>query len=81
MEPSASLAQVRVRSDDFTERGGVATLTGDPRSMDSTVSTLGVRPSMPLAFGSTEATLRDALGWRHAFGDVLPASSNAFAGG
>jgi outer membrane autotransporter protein len=43
-------------------------------------STLGLRASMPLSFGSMEATLRGMAGWRHAYGDVTPMSRLAFTG-
>ncbi|MBS9475819.1 autotransporter domain-containing protein, partial [Ancylobacter radicis] len=33
-----------------------------------------------IAFGSTAATLRGAIGWRHAFGDIDPTVTQAFAG-
>ncbi len=31
--------------------------------------------------GTAAATARGALGWRHAFGDIVPVSVNSFTGG
>ncbi|RST53953.1 autotransporter-associated beta strand repeat-containing protein [Variovorax sp. DXTD-1] len=77
LEPFARLAHVRVKSDAFLERGGLAALYGQGGSVDATFSTLGVRASTQL--GST-TRLRGMLGWRHAFGDTAPTSTHAFAG-
>ncbi|QGW82579.1 autotransporter-associated beta strand repeat-containing protein [Variovorax paradoxus] len=77
LEPFARLAHVRVKSDAFLERGGLAALYGQGGSVDATFSTLGVRASTQL--GST-TRLRGMLGWRHAFGDTTPTSTHAFAG-
>jgi len=46
--------------------------------MDTSFTTLGVRASRDVSLGTVEATLRGALGWRHAFGDITPAISQAF---
>jgi outer membrane autotransporter protein len=71
-EPFAGLAYVSTSTDGFTETGGAAALTSADKSFDSTTTTLGLR---------AKATVRGGLGWRHAFGDVTPASTVAFAGG
>jgi outer membrane autotransporter protein len=77
LEPFAGLAHVRVKSDAFFERGGLAALYGDGGSVDATFSTLGVRASTQLG----ESTrVRGLLGWRHAFGDTTPTSTHAFGG-
>ena len=77
VEPFAGLAHVSVKTDAFAERGGVAALTGSAASMDSTFSTLGARFSAKL---SEQTALRGLLGWRHAFGNATPTSTNAFQG-
>jgi len=46
--------------------------------MDTTFTTLGLRMSKAFVVGTTGATLRRALGWRHAFGDITPAISQGF---
>lgn len=79
-EPFANLAYVSLSQDGYTERGGAAALTGGSETMDTTFSTLGLRLSKEVSFGATTATLRGALGWRHAFGDSSPTVSQAFVG-
>ena len=80
-EPFAGLAYVSTSTDGFTETGGAAALTGADKSFDSTTSTLGLRAATDLHLGDAKATARGGLGWRHAFGDVEPSSTVAFAGG
>lgn len=80
-EPFANLAYVSVHTDGFTEDGGDAALTSAGSNTDATFTTLGLRGSSDFAFGGMNATVRGMLGWRHAFGDVTPTSSFAFAGG
>lgn len=80
-EPFANLAYVSVHTDGFTEDGGDAALTSAGTSTDATFTTLGLCGSSDFAFGGMNATVRGMLGWRHAFGDVTPTSSFAFAGG
>ena len=77
LEPFAGLAHVRLKSDAFLERGGLAALYGEGDNINTTFSTIGVRASMQ----TTEGTrLRGTLGWRHAFGDTKPASTHTFSG-
>ncbi len=64
-EPFAGLAYVNVKTDGFAERGGRAALSD------------GARFDAKLG---DSTSLRGMLGWRHAFGDVIPTSSNAFLG-
>ncbi|MCY1553479.1 Extracellular serine protease [compost metagenome] len=40
-----------------------------------------MRTSTDVSFGETAAVLSGTVGWRHAFGDVVPTSTLAFAGG
>ena len=77
LEPFARLAYVRLHSDAFLERGGLAALYGEGGSVDATFTTLGVRASTEIG---TATRLRGMLGWRHAFGDTTPTSTHAFAG-
>jgi outer membrane autotransporter protein len=42
---------------------------------------LGLRAETSFAFDAAAATLRGMLGWRHAFGDTLPLSAQAFPAG
>jgi outer membrane autotransporter protein len=80
-EPFANLAYVDVKTDGFTEKGGAAALTSQSSNTDATFTTLGLRASTDLALGEIKATAHGTLGWRHAFGDVTPTSTFAFAGG
>ncbi|WP_258582599.1 autotransporter outer membrane beta-barrel domain-containing protein [Mesorhizobium sp. AR02] len=80
-EPFANLAYVSVHTDGFSETGGAAALTSTGTSTNATFTTLGLRGSTDFALGGVNATARGILGWRHAFGDVTPTSTFAFAGG
>ncbi|MBT2324782.1 autotransporter domain-containing protein [Variovorax paradoxus] len=77
LEPFARLAYVRLHSDSFVERGGLAALYCEGGSIDATFTTLGLRASTQLG---ERTRLRGMLGWRHAFGDTTPTSTHAFAG-
>jgi subtilase-type serine protease len=53
---------------------------GDTTSSLQPASTVGLRASTPLSFGSADVTLRGMAGWRHAYGDVRPLLHFAFTG-
>jgi subtilase-type serine protease len=80
LEPFANLAYVNLRTGHFTEQGGLAALTSASSNNDTTFTTLGVRASTNFMLGTMAATARGSLGWRHAFEDVTPFSTFAFAG-
>ncbi|MEO3435600.1 autotransporter domain-containing protein [Inquilinus sp. CAU 1745] len=80
-EPFVSLAYVNLHTDGFTEDGGAAALAGDSADTDAAFTTLGLRASAGFTPGEIEVKARGMLGWRHAFGDVTPLSTHAFAGG
>ncbi|TPK96254.1 MULTISPECIES: autotransporter domain-containing protein [unclassified Mesorhizobium] len=80
-EPFANLAYVSVHTDGFNEKGGAAALTSASSTTNATFTTLGLRASTDVALGGMNATARGTFGWRHAFGDVTPTSTFAFAGG
>lgn len=79
-EPFANLSHVRLHTDGFTEKGGAAALSVNSETTSTTFTTLGLRASAPLQFGATTASLRGTLGWRHAYGDITPESTQYFAG-
>ncbi|MFD4835924.1 autotransporter domain-containing protein [Achromobacter sp. NPDC058515] len=81
LEPFAGLAYARVRTDGFTEQGGAAALNARVQTMETTFSTVGLRASTRFMLGKVDTTARGTLGWKHAFGDVAPTSTQAFAGG
>ncbi|HEY9214882.1 MAG TPA: autotransporter domain-containing protein [Ancylobacter sp.] len=79
-EPFANLAYVSLHTDGFHETGGAAALAGNSSDTDATFSTLGLRASTQLMLGNAATTLRGTLGWRHAFGDIVPLATQSFAG-
>lgn len=79
-EPYANLAYVKFDADGFSEEGGAAALSSSNLSSNTTFTTLGLRASTELTFGTVNATARGGLGWRHAFGDVRPETGVGFAG-
>lgn len=81
LEPFGGVAWSDLRSRSFKETGGSAALNGQSSSDKQTSSTLGVRAQTGFTLAGAEGRLRGMLGWRHAFGDVLPQSTMAFDGG
>jgi hypothetical protein len=82
VEPFAGLTYVHLESERFTERGGPAALTGSASDSDLGFSTLGLRGAwQAINDGGSSLTLRGALGWEHAFGDVTPSSRLVFRAG
>ncbi|RJG41438.1 autotransporter domain-containing protein [Mesorhizobium sp. DCY119] len=79
-EPFANLAYVNLNSRGFAEQGAAAALTAASQTTDVTFTTLGLRAASAFTLGSVEVTAKGMLGWRHAFGDVTPLSTAAFAG-
>jgi outer membrane autotransporter protein len=81
LEPFAGLAYVNLDSDGFVEDGDAAALSVADGKTDMAFGTLGLRASTGFPLGSATATVRTMLGWRHAFSDVTPQSTHAFASG
>jgi len=81
IEPFADLAHVRLSSDGITEKGGTAALRLASADSSTSFTTLGLRAAPGFSLGSMKLTARGALGWRHAFGDVVPLSTMQFASG
>lgn len=82
LEPYANLAYVHLRTDRFTEksRNGAA-LSVLSETIDTSFTTLGFRASTSFNMGNIVTTARSDIGWRHAFGDVVPTSAASFAAG
>lgn len=76
--PYLNLASVRVHTDAANEVGGVAALHIDSGSMDTSLSTLGVRGGWRLA---SSVSLDANLGWVHAFRDITPDRTQQFLAG
>lgn len=80
-EPYANLSHVWLKTDGFTENGGSAALAVNEETVNTTFTTLGFRVSSGFGLRQTKAVARGGLGWRHAFGDVDPTSTQAFVAG
>jgi autotransporter-associated beta strand protein len=65
--PYLNVTHTRLKTDGFTEQGGVAALSVDSERDDYTSATLGVRAAWDLG---QRARLEAGLGWQHAFGDT-----------
>ncbi|TCR59429.1 autotransporter domain-containing protein [Bosea sp. BK604] len=79
-EPFAGLTYVSLHTDGFNEIGGAAALSGRGDDTNLGYATLGLRASTAFALSGMDLTLRGTLAWRHAFGDVDPATTLAFSG-
>ncbi|HEV7260516.1 MAG TPA: autotransporter domain-containing protein [Bosea sp. (in: a-proteobacteria)] len=80
LEPFAGLTYVHLRTDGFSETGATSALVGQGDDTGVGYSTLGLRASTSFDLQGVDLTLRGGLAWRHAFGDVDPAVTLAFAG-
>ncbi|OCW56841.1 autotransporter domain-containing protein, partial [Hoeflea olei] len=78
--PFAGLSVVSMTTDGYTETGGVTALTVAKSTTTVGYSTLGSRISSAFALGETDMRVSGMLGWRHAFGDTAPTSTNAISG-
>ncbi|MBB6261924.1 outer membrane autotransporter protein [Paenochrobactrum gallinarii] len=82
VEPYVNLAYMRVHTDGFDEKGTHgAALAVRSGSLNSTQSTIGIRVATDLTVGDISALARADLGWRHAYGDVMPSITASFVGG
>lgn len=80
LEPFAGLAYVNLHTGRFAERGAATALTAQAEDAGLGYSTLGLRASTSLSIQGMDLTVRGGLAWRHAFGDVDPSVTMAFAG-
>ena len=80
VEPIANAAYIHVHQDGYRERGGAVALVGFGQDEDVGTTTLGARGEYA-PFVGVPLVGRAFLGWRHAFGDVNPASRLAFEAG
>ncbi|MBV8183334.1 MAG: autotransporter domain-containing protein [Hyphomicrobiales bacterium] len=79
VEPFAGAAAILIHQNGFTEGGGASALTGFARDFNIQTTTLGVRSEV--AFASIPVNVTTMLGWRHAYGDVVPSVLLGFQGG
>ena len=82
IEPFVGGAYVHIDQDRFVEAGGAAALTGLGRGNDVGTATVGVRAQtlLDLGFGAP-VSAHGLVGYRRAFGDVVPAALLAFQNG
>ncbi|TXM95029.1 autotransporter domain-containing protein, partial [Methylobacterium sp. WL103] len=79
IEPFVGGAYVSIGRDRFTETGGIAALTGFARDYDLGTATAGVRAQTSLDLGlGVPVSAHGLLGYRRAFGDVVPTALLAF---
>jgi outer membrane autotransporter protein len=80
LEPFGGLAFVSVDTDSFRERGGTqASLRGVNVDQDVGYTSLGLRAASTMMWGTTQVTPHISAAWLHAFDDVTPGASLAFA--
>ena len=82
VEPFVGGAYVGIRRDAFAETGGAAALASFARDYDLGAATAGVRAQTSLDLGlGLPLTLRGLVGYRRAFGDVVPTALLRFGAG
>lgn len=81
LEPFVGAGFSSLRTDGFTESGGDAALRGDAGRNNVTTTTLGLHARSAFDSAGAQGQLHGTLGWRHAFGDVDPASTMSFVQG
>ena len=81
LEPFVGAGFSSLRTHAFTESGGDAALRGDAGRNNVTTTTLGLHARSAFESAGAQGQLFGTLGWRHAFGDVDPASTMAFVQG
>jgi outer membrane autotransporter protein len=79
--PFVSAAYVRVHTDAVSERGGAAALRIAAQDSEVTFSTVGLRAQIGAPAGADGLRAHGVIGWRHAFGDRIPAIESGFAAG
>ena len=77
-EPFAGLAYVDVRTEGFTEHGGLSALTAKRSRTAITLSTVGLRGASDFTIGQVALTASGSIAWRHAYGDITPKTSFTF---
>ena len=80
LEPFGGLAFVSVDTDSFRERGGPqASLRGVNTDQDVGYTSLGIRAATTMMLGAMQVVPHISAAWLHAFDDVTPGASLAFA--
>ena len=80
LEPFVGAGYSSLRTRAFTESGGDAALRGDSNRNNVATTTLGLHARSAESAGA-RGQVHGTLGWRHAYGDVNPASTLSFVQG
>jgi uncharacterized protein with beta-barrel porin domain len=80
LEPFAGLAHVHIASRGVLEEGSVVAVTGHVHSFDTTYTTLGARLIAAIPTDAGALTFKGMVGWRHAFGDIVPKATFSYVG-
>ena len=81
IEPFVDLAYVNLHGDGFSETGGAAALKSAGGDSGTTFATVGLRGQAQTTVQGALVSLRGAVAWRGAYGDVTPREQLAFASG
>ncbi|WP_275299979.1 autotransporter domain-containing protein [Achromobacter insuavis] len=80
LQPFAGVNYSDLRTRSFSESGGSAALDGDSKRNTVTTATLGLRGEARFESAGRPGRVHAMAGWRHAFGDLDPATTVAFSG-
>lgn len=81
LEPFVAANYSDLRTRGFSESGGDAALRGESSSNKVTTTTLGLHALTTFESAGALGHVHGTLGWRHAFGDLDPASTLSFVQG
>ncbi|ORE90092.1 autotransporter domain-containing protein [Aurantimonas sp. 22II-16-19i] len=81
LAPFVNLSHAIVSTDDFSETGGAAALSGEDGDAQATFTTVGLRASGDFNLAGTALTVDAMAGWRHAFGDLEPEARMTLSNG
>ncbi|MFD4840088.1 DUF6850 family outer membrane beta-barrel protein [Achromobacter sp. NPDC058515] len=81
LEPFIGANYSDLRTRGFSESGGDAALRGESGSNSVTTTTLGLHALTTFESAGARGHVHGTLGWRHAFGDLNPASTLSFVQG
>ncbi|MFT8671506.1 autotransporter domain-containing protein [Acetobacter orientalis] len=81
LEPFANVAYANIHTDRYREHGGAAALRGSAMDTGVTYSTFGLRLASTFKSGTTLLIPNMTVGYRHAFGEVVPTTNQRFVAG
>jgi subtilase-type serine protease len=81
LQPFAQGAYVRLNTDGSQEQGSAMALLGSGGHRALTYTTLGSHATTHFTFNGDDFSAHASVGWRHAFGNVQPDATMAFANG